>query len=73
MYGTIFRLQPQAGREQEVVALLKEWQQTYGPAVPRARAVYVLRSERRPGELVGVTVLDDEATYRARAPDPIAS
>lgn len=67
MYGTIFRLRPQESREADVVALMEEWGQTRGPQVSGARAAYLLRSERRPGDLLGVAVFDDEATYRANA------
>ena len=67
MYGTIFRLQPKAGREEEVVALLEEWNRSRGKQVSGARATYLLQSERRPGEFVGMAVFDDEKTYRANA------
>jgi hypothetical protein len=67
MYGTIFRLQPKAGREQDVVSLMEEWSRDRGSQVQGARATYLLQSERRPGELVGVAVFDDEQTYRANA------
>ncbi len=70
MYGTIFRLQPQPGREADVVALTEEWAQNRGPQADGARAVYLLRSERRPGELIGVAVFADRATYQANAAAP---
>lgn len=70
MYGTIFRLQPKAGRENDVAALMEEWNRERGGEVPGVRATYLLRSEHRPGELVGVAVFDDEQTYRANAASP---
>lgn len=70
MYGTIFRLRPKAGREADVVALMEEWARTRGSRVNGARAAYLLRSERQPGELLGVAVFDDQATYQANAADP---
>lgn len=70
MCGTIFRLQPKAGREQDIVALMEEWGRTRGAQVQGARATYLMRSERRPDELVGVAVFDDEQTYRANAESP---
>lgn len=70
MYGTIFRLRPQAGREADVVALMEEWGQSRGTQVQGSRATYLLKSERRPGELIGVAVFDDQATYQANAEDP---
>lgn len=70
MYGSIFRLRPQDGREADVVALMEEWGRSRGQQVKGARAAYLLQSERRPGELVGVAVFDDKATYQANAEAP---
>ena len=70
MYGTVFRLRPKDGREADVVALTEEWTRVRGPQTAGARAIYLLRSERRPGELIGVAVFDDERTYRANAETP---
>jgi hypothetical protein len=70
MYGTIFRLQPRVGREADVVSLMEEWNRQRGATVPGVQATYLLRSERRPGELIGAAVFDDEQTYRANAAAP---
>ncbi len=70
MYGTIFRLQPKAERQADVVSLMEEWNRDRGAEVPGARATYLLQSQRRPGELIGVAVFDDEQTYRANAEAP---
>ncbi len=70
MYGTIFRLQPKAGREADVVTLMEEWADSRGQEVQGARAAYLLKSERRPGDLVGVAVFDDEESFRANATAP---
>jgi quinol monooxygenase YgiN len=70
MYGTVFRLRPQAGREADVVALTKEWAEARGPQVPGARALYLLQSERHAGDLLGVVVFESEEAYRANAETP---
>lgn len=70
MYGTIFRLRPQAGREADVAALTEEWAEARGPQVQGARAVYLLQSERRSGDLLGVAVFESEEAYRANADTP---
>jgi quinol monooxygenase YgiN len=70
MYGTIFRLQPKQGREQEIVGLMEEWSRSRGKKVAGAQAAYLLQSERRPGEFVGVAIFDDEQTYQANAKAP---
>jgi hypothetical protein len=43
---------------------------TRGPQMQGARAVYLLRPERQPPELVRVAVFDDEAAYNADAGAP---
>lgn len=70
MYGTIFRIQPKAGREADVVSLMEEWNRTRGSQAQGARATYLLKPERRAGELVSVAVFDDKATYSANAAAP---
>lgn len=70
MYGSVFRLRPQDGRESDVVALMEEWNRSRGPKVRGARATYLLRSERRSGELIGIAVFDDHATYQKNAESP---
>jgi hypothetical protein len=70
VYGTIFRLQPKAGREADIVSLMEAWNRDRGASLPGARATYLLQSERRPGELIGVAIFDDEQTYRANAQAP---
>lgn len=70
MYGTIFRLRPQSGKEQEVAALFEEWKTTRGQSVQGAGATYLMRPDSNSGELVGVAVFDDRDSYRANADDP---
>ena len=70
MYGTLARMRPRPGREQEVVALFDEWWRERGPTVPGARQGYVFRPEGQAGELVAVAVFADRESYRANAADP---
>jgi quinol monooxygenase YgiN len=70
MYGTIYRLRPRAGREADVVALVEEWATKRGPQVQGTRAVYLLQSERRSGDLLGVAVFESEEAFRANAASP---
>ena len=69
MYGSIFRLQPRAGREGDTVALFEEWWRERAQRVPGARASYVLRTENGSGELIAVAVFTDREHYRANAAD----
>lgn len=70
MFGSIFRMRPKAGRTDDVVALLEEWWVERGPYVPGASADYLFASERQLGELIGVVVFTDRASYQANAADP---
>jgi hypothetical protein len=63
-------MRPQAGKEQEVIALYDEWNKTRGPNVRGAHAAYLLRPDSQSGELIGVAVFDDRETYRANAEAP---
>lgn len=70
MYGTVYRMRPKPGQEQAVVAKLEQWMEERGPKVPGAIAGYVYRSERNPGQLIGVAVFRDREAYRRNADDP---
>ena len=70
MYGTIFRMKVKQGREANVIALSKEWAATRLPVVKGAIADYLLKPDADSGELVGVAVFDDKASYEANADDP---
>lgn len=70
MYGSIFRMRPKAGREGEVAALFEEWGRTRGPIVRGVHAGYVLRPDDKSGEMIGVAIFEDQATYVANADDP---
>jgi steroid delta-isomerase-like uncharacterized protein len=70
MFGSIFRLRPKPGREQEVVALHEEWGRDRALRVKGVRAGHLFHPLDRPGELVGVAVFADRDTYTANANDP---
>ncbi len=70
MYGTVFRARVKPGREGEVTALFDEWWRERAPRVPGAVAGYVLRPDSGSGELLGVAVFADRASYCANAADP---
>ena len=70
MFGTISRLRPKPGHEEQVRALEEEWYRTIRPSIPGLVVGAFGRPADRPGELIGVTVMQDEATYRALAARP---
>lgn len=70
MYGSIFRMRVKPGREGEAAALFDEWWSERAPGVPGAVAGYVLRPDREGGDLLGVAIFADRASYQANAADP---
>ncbi|MBI2165641.1 MAG: hypothetical protein HYU29_04490 [Chloroflexi bacterium] len=70
MYGTIFRMKVKPGQEAKVAELFNAWTKERGPKVKGSVAGYVLKPDKRPGELIGMAVFKDKATYKANAADP---
>jgi hypothetical protein len=70
MYGTIARLHPSPGREDDLIAYGNRIREI---EVPGYRASYVFRPDTNPYDrptLFLVAVFDDRATYRANADSP---
>jgi heme-degrading monooxygenase HmoA len=70
MYGTIARLHPSPGREDDLIAYGNRIRQM---DVPGYRASYLFRPDKDPYEtptVFLVAVFDDEASYRANADSP---
>ena len=70
MYGTIFRMKVKAGHETDVIDLMKEWNTTLQPHAKGALAGLVLKPDTGSGELIGVAVFQDKASYLANADTP---
>jgi hypothetical protein len=69
-YGTIFRMRPKPGAEQQIVRLMEEWQRDRQPKVKGVVGGYLFKPDKRPGELVGVAVFQDRDSFMANANDP---
>ena len=70
MYGTIGRFKVQPGHEHEFRALQDEWIETIRPSVPGEVLALIGQSTERPGEMITVVLMQDEATYRGLADRP---
>lgn len=70
MYGTIFRMKVKPGKEEELVASFVKWEKERMPKVAGVVASVVLKSDRVPGEYLGVAVFKDRKSYTANAEDP---
>lgn len=72
MYGTIARLHPLPGRDDELRALSETFERERGQ-VAGYRASYLFRPDENPygrPTVFLVAMFDDKATYRANADDP---
>jgi quinol monooxygenase YgiN len=70
MYGTIFRMMVKPGKESDLRAVFQKWERERKPKVAGAVASFVLKSDRVPGEYLGVAVFKDKKSYTANAKDP---
>ena len=70
MYGTIFRMKVKSGREGELLAAFEKWERERKPKVVGAITSLLLKSEKVPGEFLGVAVFKDKESYTANAKDP---
>ncbi len=68
MFGTVYRMKPKAGETQAVIDMFRRWRQERGPKAKGAIASYAVHNDG--GDIMGVAVFADEATYRANASDP---
>jgi hypothetical protein len=70
MYGTIFRMKVKPGQEKKLVDLYNEWDRSRKPKVKGAVGGYLLKPDKKAGELIGVAIFKDKASYTANANDP---
>ncbi len=70
MYGSIFRMRPMAGREQDVIEVFHEWDRERRPNVRGVVGGYLMRPDSNTGELIGVAVFEDKEAYLANGNDP---
>ena len=70
MYGTIFRMKVKPGQEQSLVNIFNEWERERKPKVKGAIAEFLMKPDNKPGEMIGVAVFQDKASYMANGDDP---
>jgi len=70
MYGTIFRMRVKPGKENDLRAAFDNWEHERKPKVTGEVASLVLKSDKVPGEFLGVAVFKDKKSYTANAADP---
>jgi hypothetical protein len=70
MFGTIGHFRVKSGHEAQLRTLNEEWERTVRPTIPGLIVGIFGRPSGRPGEMVSVILMQDEATYRALAARP---
>ena len=70
MYGSIFRLKPVAGQEQNVINVFKEWESERRPNIKGVVGAFLMKPDADKGELVAVAVFEDKEAYFANGNDP---
>ena len=70
MYGTIFRMKIKSGKERELLAAFERWERELKPKFAGVMASLLLKSDKVPGEFLGVAVFKDKESYAANANDP---
>ncbi len=68
MYGSAFRMRPKAGKEEEIVRMMGEWERERLPNVNGALAGLTFKLDN--GGMMGVAVFDSKESYRANAESP---
>ena len=68
MYGTVYRMQPKSGKEQDVIRIMEEWNRARRPKVKGALGGYVYKLDK--GGMMGVVVFESKEAYFANAEDP---
>jgi hypothetical protein len=70
MFGTIGHARLKPGSVEKMQALMEEWKRTIRPTIPGSILELTGNAAGKPGEMVFVALMQDEATYRALADDP---
>ena len=70
MYGSIFRMKVKSGQEQKLIDLWKEWDEEQRPKIKGSVAGFIMKPDKKSGELIGVAVFQDKASYKANADRP---
>lgn len=70
MYGTVARVHPLPGKEDEVRAYFRYWETERRLHVPGAIGGYAVHLEKEPGTWVFVYAFQDKASYMANAESP---
>lgn len=70
MYGTVARLRPKPGKEDDLKAILRLWDEESKPQVKGAIATYIYQLDKDPKQWLMAVLFEDRETYVKNADDP---
>jgi hypothetical protein len=70
MFGTIGHARLKPGADAKLDALMEDWTRQIRPTIPGSVLQLTGAPKDRPGEVVFIALMQDEATYRSLADDP---
>ena len=70
MYGSIFRIKVKAGKEDQVLKQMDEWDTTRRPKVKGYVGSFIMMSDRKMDEIMGVAIFTSKTAYLSNAKDP---
>jgi len=68
MYGSVYKIRPKAGKEQDIVRMMEEWDRERRPNVKGALGGCMYKLDN--GGLMGVAIFESKDDYRANAESP---
>ncbi len=68
MYGTVYRVQPKPGKEQDVIRMMEEWDRERRPKVKGVIGEYLYKLDK--GGMIGAVMFESKEAYFANAEDP---
>ncbi len=70
MYGTIFHMMALDGKEDELKAVFDAWESERKPNVQGVVAGYLMKTDNKPNEFIGIAVFESKELYLANGNDP---
>jgi len=68
MYGSVYKIRPKAGKEQDIVGIMEEFDRERRPKVKGALGGLMFKLDN--GGMMGVAIFDSRENYRANAESP---
>ena len=68
MYGSVYKIRPKAGKEQDIIGMMDEFDRERRPKVKGALGGYMFKLDN--GGMMGVAIFKSKEDYRANAESP---